>query len=223
MAATLEEGLGTKVQSHFLGTRTPTEAEEEERDVRALRGGMYRHAIDGLISNLVLAVGLAVNLAGNFQELRHQYFLHMVLLLSACFIAIVALKNAVVTWKRGGDRALLLLWYAFVLRYISVIFTIISLAVAQTVVQKFQQYLQPSVVLTSSFASRFLSLAALVAFGLTVLDYMLEAPALAQLGGQRQPPVPSTLVGAGAAVAELASLRRRVDRLERALATYGRS
>ena len=181
-------------------------------DERAIRNGMYRRAVDGLVSNLVLAVGVAVNLAGNFQQFRHQYFLHMIVLLAAAFIATVALRNSIGTWRRVGDRTLYVLWYSFMLRCVSVFFTIISLAVAQTVVQKVQQYLNPSVVLTASFASRFISLTALVAFALTALDYTLQAPAAHQ---QRRRRRPKDAGDVAALELELAALRRRVERVER--------
>ena len=181
------------------------EEEEDEEEVRALRGGMYREAMSALVSNLVLAVGLAMNLAGNLQQLRHAYFLHMIVLLVASFIAIVALKNAIVTWQRTGDRTLQLLWYSFVLRYIQIWFTIVSLTVAQTVVQKVQQYLNPVTVTSVSFASRFLSFIALSSFALTTLDYALQEPARRQrASGDKEAPG-----------GELGALRRRIEALER--------
>lgn len=141
---------------------------------------MYFREVDSLISSLELTVAIQLNLLDSFSAVRNAYFLHIIIALVVFFFAMLSLKRTLQDWARVGSTPLRALWYGWVLRLSNLVITFLSVAVVQTLVQKFESYLRTNASWNAPTVARLVIVFALFAWVLQAYKFILDRPRLAR-------------------------------------------
>lgn len=132
--------------------------------------------ISALIKAVIFTLAFTISLEADFQHMHQMYFFHVIIFTVVLWFGALGLQHAVERWSTSGDETLLKkLMGNFLLKFIMIFVTFLSVSVAQMISRQLAGYLRRNSVLSLNF-SRPLVLVAMMSFVVVVLEFFLTRP-----------------------------------------------